>query len=642
MTHALAFDTETGGLDWFEPADRAFLITWADADDTYYEELKYPDSGERFMDAVRALRAGDRLWGHNLKFDLHQVRAATGFDVFEYAEAHGIELWDIHSVDQVIHPEGQRKGRGGHGLKDLDTVYLEGLAAKYDERLAEIAKELGISLKSTPHAYKIIWDDPRYRDEMLVYARQDARSTYDIGERFFIPQVAAAPENLQRIVKLERDVMPVIYMAERRGVYLDPEQVATFKHDFDAQELELRGRLEHELGGIPETDSEYEDNLLTGKGSKAALVEALLKAGIPLEVRTDNGDLSTSKAALAPLAADYPLVNDLMEWRRVKRFLNTYIGPMVGREVIHTDFQPQEAWTGRMASRRPNMQNWPQRAGKEVRNVLVARPGHKLIVADFSQMEAVIIVRYLNDKGLIDAIENGLDMNSYTAAMIWGGTPEDWSKKGPRAEGEQSRKTARHTLYATLYGAGAGKVTQQLPFLDRKPYYELRDDGKLYDRDTGDFIPQREWKAKGTMWPEPGWQYGEARTLQRKIKSSLPGYKAFLGRLGKKIDRLGYVNTYYGRQNPVNPDKKYVAVAAIVQGTGADILKLAAVRARRMLEPFNAEIVMFTHDELVAEVPEDQAEPALAALVEAMETAAPDHVPHFRASGAILTHYGDD
>lgn len=645
MSRALAFDTETRGLRW-DAGEDAFLVTWADATQEFHEDLtdrRVPYGHRRFTQALWALEPGDRIWGHNLKFDLHQYRASTGFDVLDYCEAHGIELWDTHSLDQVLNPEGQRKGRGGHGLKALDELYLEGKAGANDAKLEELAKELEISLRSTPEAYYLIYQ--AYSAEMIQYARQDARSTYDLGENIFLPQLAAAPENLQRVVQLERDVMPVIYLAERRGVATDQDQVRAFKRQYDALELDLRSRLEHELGGHPADDSEYGSDpddllILDGKGSTASLREALLKAGVPLVDRSDNGQLRTDRATLAPLTSDFPVVDDLLEWRRVRRFLNTYIEPMIGREVIHTDYQQQEAWTGRMSGRRPNMQNWPQRAGKEVRNVLTARPGHKLIVADFAQMEAMIIVRYLNHKPLIDAIEGGLDMNSWMAASIWGGEVEDWAKSGPKAEGEQSRKTARHTLYATLYGAGGGRVTQQLPFLNRGPYYAYDDAGTLRNTATGTPIPQHEWK--GEPWPRPGWQYAEAKALIRKVKQALPGYGAFTKRLDAKIERYGYVNTYYGRQNPVSRDKKYVAVAAIVQGTGADVLKLAAVRARRMLEPFGATVTMFTHDELVAEVLEENAEPALAALVEAMEGAAPDHVPHFRASGHIVTHYGQD
>ncbi len=630
---ALAFDTETRGLRWDLPAESAFLVTWADETGTHYEDL---DAGvpTAFFTAIHRLQSGDRIWGHNLKFDLHHVRAKTGFDILHYAEAHGVELWDTDSLDRVLNPTGQRKG--GHGLKPLMVEYFGYDADAEQRRLQEIAEELGISLRSTPGAYYLIYQ--AYPDEMIAYALQDAAGTLRLGEEILLPQYRATPE-LQPVADLEREVMPVIYLAERRGVATDQEQVMAFKAQFEAEKRELETRLARELGSLPASESDYEEMMLEGKGSTAYLREALQKAGVPLTARTDSGELSTARWALAPLATTHPVIADLFEWRRVKRFLNTYIEPMVGREVVHTDFMQQEAWTGRMSSRRPNMQNWPQRAGKEVRNVIVARPGHKLLVADFSQMEAMIIVRYLNDPGLIEALEGGLDMNAWTAAAIWGGDVEDWSKHGPKAEGEQSRKTARHTLYATLYGAGAGKVTQQLPFLSPEPFYEQREDG-LYDRATGERIPTRPWRD--TTWPQPGYQFNEARALQRKIKSSLPGYKSFLGRLGRKIDQVGYVNTYYGRKNPVSKDKKYVAVAGIVQGTGADVLKLAAVRARRALEPYNGELVLFVHDELVAEVPAEHAEPALVALLDAMEGAAPDHVPHFKASGSIVTHYGED
>lgn len=632
--NVLAFDTETGGLDWFEPAQRAFLVTWADAEGTYYETLGAPErsgfgQGSQFIRALAELRRGDRIWGHNLKFDLHQVRAKLGFDLLVYAESHGISLWDTDSLSRILYPEGQRGGRGGHGLKELDARFGPGLAKQYDERLTELAVELGISLKSTPQAYWLIFQ--AYREEMLRYARYDARATYDLGENVLLPQLLKADAGLQQVARLERDVMPVIYLAEKRGVAVDGDQVSAFKVQFEREERELRKRLETELGGAPITDQDDEELILEGKGSTASLREALIKAGVPLTVRTDNGQLSTAKTVLAQLAPQYPVIDTLFEWRRVKRFLTTYIGPMVGRDVIHTDFQQQGPWTGRMASRRPNMQNWPQRAGKEVRNVLRARPGYLLAVADYAQMEAMIIVRYLNNPALIEAINNGLDMNAWMAAQIWGGEPYDWRKDGPQAEGERSRKTARHTLYATLYGAGAGRVTQQLPFLDPGPWLAP---------DSPEVLNGRPWKD--TTWPQPGWQYEEARVLIRKVKGALPGYKTFLSRLSQRIDQVGYVTTIYGRRNPIPPDKKYVAVAGIVQGTGADILKLAAVKARRPLEDVGGTLVMFTHDELVAEVPEANAEVGLERLVAAMESAYPEHNPHLKASGHLVTHYGED
>ena len=213
---AIAFDTETGGLDWFEPAQRAFLITWADADTEYHAltgalvgkldfqiPARYRRETQRFVEAVVALERGDRIWGHNLKFDLHHVREAIGFDVLEWAEAHGIELWDTHSLDQVLNPEGQRKGRGGHGLKDLDVTYGPGLAKQYDARLDELAKELGISLKTTPQAYWLIYQ--AFPEEMLTYARYDARATYNLGENHLLPRLMSEPwPQARQVAELER------------------------------------------------------------------------------------------------------------------------------------------------------------------------------------------------------------------------------------------------------------------------------------------------------------------------------------------------------------------------------------------------------------------------------------------------------
>lgn len=635
VLRTVAFDTETGGLSWFEPEEQAFLITWADADGAYYADVRDDAAVLRF---IRTIQSADEIVGHNLPFDIHMVRATLGIDILGIAEYLGTLLHDTHLYDVVLFPEGQRKGRGGHGLEAMTQSHLgRGRKADDVDELAEAAKALGGSLHTSGMYRRIYEADP---DLMIRYAVGDAQDTYDLFH-VMREKCAAAPENLRRVVELEHQLMPIVIRAEQRGVRTDQAEVIKFKGQFERQEHELRERLMTELGGVPQGPSDDAEFLFDGKGSKRALVEALQNIGVPLTERSPKtGAISTSKAALAPHVPDFPIIEDLFEWRRVVRFLNTYIGPMVGRDVIHTSYQQNEAWTGRMASRRPNMQNWPRRAGQEVRNVLQAREGHSLVIADFAQMEAMIIVRYMNDPGLIEAMENGLDMNAFTASLIWGGTPADWGKDTPNAEGERSRATARHTLYATLYGAGAGRVTQQLPFLDRGPYYELGDeDGVLRDRDTGALILVRPWK--NTTWPRPGWQFQAARDLQNAIKNNMPGYKEFVRRMSDKIDDVGYVNTYYGRQNPIPRDKKYVAVAGIVQGTGADVLKLAAVKAAPALALLGGQLLMFTHDELVAEVPDEHAEQALAALIEAMETAAPDHRPHFRADGSIVKHYGE-
>src|SRR5205823_403251 len=135
---------------------------------------------------------------------------------------------------------------------------------------------------------------------------------------------------------------------------VDQAEVRKFKQQFETEEVALRERLSTELGGEPASDSDDEEFLLDGKGSQRAIREALLKVGVPLTEHTADGRLSTSRAALMEHVGEFPVIADLFEWRRVRRFLNTYIGPMVGRDVIHTSYQVNEPWTGRMSSRRPN------------------------------------------------------------------------------------------------------------------------------------------------------------------------------------------------------------------------------------------------------------------------------------------------
>jgi DNA polymerase-1 len=636
VSDVVAFDTETGGLDWFEPDQQAFLITWATKRRVHHADVRDPAAVAEF---VKAIEGADEIIGHNLPFDIHMVRATIGLDILDVAERNGAVLWDTHIMSVIYLPEGQRKGRGGHGLEALTAKFLD-RSRKADDKdeLGEAAKALGGTL-STPGMYRKIYESgPDGRALIVRYARADARDTFDLRDAMFTKVPYEQRVSREKVLVLEHALMPVVIRAEQRGVATDQEQVLKFKREFEQEERALRAKLNLELGGAPETDFDSEEFLLDGKGSRSALREALLKVGVPLTERSKDRTLSTSKNALAEFVPDFPVIADLFEWRRVSRFLSTYIGPMVCRKVIHTSYQANEPWTGRMASRRPNMQNWPRRAGQEVRNVLQARPGHSLVIADYAQMEAMIIVRYLNDPALIDAMDDGLDLNAWMAAQIWGGEPSDWGKDTPNAEGERSRATARHTLYATLYGAGGRRISQQLPFLPRGPYYELDEEGALRDEE-GNVVPQRPWKD--TVWPQPGYQYQAARDLANAVKQNLPGYKAFRRRLDDKIKERGYVTTYYGRQNPVGMDKSYVAVAALVQGTGADILKIAAVRAAPALKPLGGQLVMFTHDELVAEVPDAYADDALTALVDAMETAAPDHRPRLRADGAIVKHYGE-
>ncbi|MGZ6646992.1 MAG: DNA polymerase [Solirubrobacteraceae bacterium] len=550
--NAVAFDTETKGFAWWTPAEQAFLVTWATADGEWWADLGDPESPGvcHFLDAIQA---ADVIIGHNLKFDIHQVRATIGFDIADYALRAGKRLEDTDLMSRVLYPEGQNKGaRGGHGLKNLATVYLRVDAKDPEEAIKEMGKRIGLRTIKQVGAYYDVYR--AYPGEMRAYALADARYTRDLYDKF-LHKASEEPRQAD-IYEMERQLMPIIIEAERVGIRTDQDKVAHFKQKFTAQHREYYGRLTSELG----------EAAFGGEGSEEALVEALLKHGIPLHERTKEiGKLSTSKFALQEFEYDFPVIADLFEYRRLERFLNTYIGPMDGVEVIHPNFGQIGAWTGRMSCRQPNMQNWPKLAGKEVRSVLVPREGYCFIATDYEGIEERLLAYYLGDPGYRE-LASHYDPHAWLAAQIWGGEPELYMKGTDKAISH--RQPAKKIKYAIAYGAGKPRVRALL-------------------REAG--LPATE---------------DDARRIISKVKSALPNYYYLTKhRIEPKVKRYGYVNTIAGRKNPINKNKAYVGLSGLIQGSAADIMKMGAIGVSRAVSPFGAYPLLFVHDEVLTECP---------------------------------------
>lgn len=591
---AIAFDTETKGFDWWNPEQQAFLATWATADSQSYADLSDPAQVGRFGAAIQGLRRGDVIIGHNVKFDIHQVRETIGFDILAFAEANGIEIWDTDIMSRILHPEGQNKTRAGHSLKNLATIYLRADAQGAEEHIAEMAKSLGHRTLKKDGVYYDVYR--AYPDAMIRYALDDARFTYDLWDRF-MRELANADEGTQRIMELERKVTPILIRGEARGVATDQEAVAKFKRQFVAQEHELHDALVKELG------DEAIDGDDKGQGMNNALVEALLAIGVPLTELTESGDaLSTSKKALNEHRFDFPIIETLFEYRRVKRFLSTYLGPMEGQDVLHASFMQCEAWTGRMSCRRPNMQNWPKRAGKEVRSVLVPREGYVFLVSDYEGIEERLGAYYLGDAGYRELVAH-YDPHAWMAAQIWGGEPEQYGKESDKAVSH--RQPAKNIKYALWYGAGAKRVR-----------FMLMDAG----------LPAT---------------FQDAKSMVSKIKSSMPNYYHLMDRIKAKIAAVGHVTTIYGRRNPVDKRKSYVGMSALIQGSAADILKIALVAADEAVRPLGGTVLMTVHDEILVEIKPDRAEKGMAALETAMLSAWDLNPPLSVEGGIVATNYAE-
>lgn len=598
----LAFDTETKGLDWFDKDQQAFMVSWADESGAYAADLTDEDGVSRFREAVDR---ADYLVAHNLSFDVHQVRESIGLDLLEL----GKPLHDTDLMSRVMYPEGQRKGeRGGHGLKNLAKIWISPDAADAEAHMFALADSSGIKMRQQGGYYDMY---RAYPEVMSYYAEQDARITLDLY-KLFASQISGRTADLY---ELERAVAPVLIRAEQRGVALDQEPVRKLRREWKAIQAEKFEYLSAELG----------EEALGGPGSEAALIEALQKIGIPLYRKSNNGKLETNRFALQEFEADFPQIQALFDYRRANKFLTTYIEPMVGRDVVHTSFRQIEAWTGRMSSVRPNMQNVPKAAGKEMRSMFVPREDHVFIVCDYEQVELRLLAYYLAGKSLIELIESGHDAFAWLAAEVKGGDYEFYLKGN---EGEPVRKDYKNVTYAICYGAGGPRVTDMLG-LDPGPYWD----------DNHPAIVEA--RKKDRDWPKPGFQHHEARAVIAKVKAALPNYHKLNKRVRDKIKDVGHVNTLFGRKQIVAKDKSYVGLDALIQGSAADIMKQGLVLVDEAVRPLGGIPLLVVHDEALVEVPKEYAEEAFQLTQQAMCNAHPLR-PALTVEGSIVTtNYAD-
>lgn len=568
--NTVAFDTETKGFDWWDPTQQVFLITWTtrmgDGWESKFADVRDPVGVEQFKEA---LLSADQIVAHNLSFDAHQVRESIGFDI---RQIEGVEFHDTDLLSRVVESNERT-----HGLKPAAERLVDPNAGRWEEQIEARMKELKIP-KSKQGAYYEVYR--AYPDDMCAYAMYDALYTAQLFDIYMSRMTPA----LRKVYDLEMRVEPILANAERVGIRIDQDAVQDLRDTYEPQEEVLRERLMNTLGDV-----------LEGEGSRDGLIEALEVQGVPLHRRTEKtGVLRTDKFALAEFEDDFPVIQDLQEYRRVSRFLDTYLEPMSkANPDLHTSFSQCEAWTGRMSSRRPNLQNLPKAAGKEVRRPLVARPGHEFLVFDYEGIEARLLAYYLGDQGYRALITEGRDPHAWMAANIHGGSYLDYLKPNPL------RDKAKNTMFAITYGAGAPRVADM------------------------NKIPK-----------------DEAKALISTIKGSLPGYYTLMKRIKQKVKTHGYVETIAGRKQYINQDKAYVGLNALIQGSAADIMKEGLVRVENCLPP-SAQVLLVVHDEIVVECPTELSEWVEEDVATAMTTLPWDIDPPLTVDNCRARSYED-
>jgi DNA polymerase-1 len=396
-------------------------------------------------------------------------------------------------------------------------------------------------------------------ERAATFSNVDADVALSLHARF-APRLAA--EGLEPLLRdVEMPLERVLVDIEMRGVLVDIPVLEAIGRDVDRQLRELESECKALAG---------KDFALRSRDQLEKILFDDLK--LPVVKRTAKGSRSTDADVLEALADKHPLPARLLTYRELDKLKGTYIealprfvDPATGR--IHTRFDQAVAATGRLSSSDPNLQNIPVRTelGRGIRAAFVAPPGHKIVSADYSQIELRVLAHLAKDPELVDAFEKGTDVHLRTAALIFGKPEADVTA--------DERRAAKTINFGVIYGMGESALAKQLG------------------------IPREQAARFIASYFE---RYaGIARFMERVVESARQG-EAVRSLLGRRR----FLPNLHSANRALRLEAERVARNTPIQGTAADILKLAMVALGKDAGSSKAHMVLTVHDELVFEVPE--------------------------------------
>ena len=562
-----AFDTETTGLDYMT-ADLVGLSFACEAGSAAYVPVAhaYPGAPDQLgREAVlRRLRPlledGTRpKVGQNLKFDM-SILARYGIGMAGIAHDTMLESYVLDSTATR------------HNMDDLAKKYLDHKTIAFEDIAGSGARQL--TFDQIPLA------------QAGPYAAEDAEVTLRLHQTLW-PRLEAEPALAGLYRDIEVPLIPVLSRMERTGVRIDAARLA-------AQSRDLAGRI-HALEQEAYRVAGHPFNLGSPKQIGEIFFERL---GLPVVERTPKGAPSTSEGVLQRLADDgHELPRLILEHRGLSKLKSTYtdklpemVNPATGR--VHTSYHQAVAATGRLSSSDPNLQNIPIRSpeGRLIRQAFVTEPGHRMLAADYSQIELRIMAHLSGDAGLLAAFAAGEDIHRATAAEVFG---------VPLGEvtGDQ-RRSAKAINFGLIYGMSAFGLARQL-----------------------------------------GIERGAAQEYVDLYFRRYPGVRDFMDRIRAQARERHFVETLFGRRLYL-PDIDHsnqarragaerTAINAPMQGTAADIIKRAMIAVDTWIQDDRPQVrmIMQVHDELVFEVAEGAVAAAKGRIRGIMEGAAELAVP---------------
>ncbi|WP_339940069.1 DNA polymerase I [Undibacterium luofuense] len=467
-----------------------------------------------------------------------------------------------------------------HRPHDMDNLALRHLGKKtiaYEEVCGKGANQIGFAEVDIERA--------------TAYAAEDADITLQLHQAMY-PEVQNN-KGLQFVYSnIEVPVSVVLQKIERNGVLIDADML-------NRQSTEIALRL-HELEQQAYVLAEQNFNLNSPKQLGEIFFQ---KLGLPVVKKTPSGAPSTDEEVLQKLAEDYPLPKLVLEYRGLAKLKSTYtdklpkmIHPHTGR--VHTNYAQAVAVTGRLASNDPNLQNIPVRTaeGRRIREAFIAAPGHHIVSADYSQIELRIMAHISGDANLLKAFANGEDIHRATAAEIFGVTPDVVTS--------EQRRYAKVINFGLIYGMSAFGLAGNL-----------------------------------------GIERSAAQNYIDRYFQRYPGVAQYMADTRTKAKAHGFVETVFGRRlwlpeinganGPRRQGAERAAINAPMQGTAADLIKLAMIAVQNWLESaqLQTRMIMQVHDELVLEVPDSELELVRTRLPELMANVAKLDVPLIAETG---------
>ena len=570
----VAFDTETTSLDYMQAELVGISVATAPGLAWYipvgHDYIGAPEQLDRDL-----VLAAFKPWleddskakvGQNLKYDMSILARYQ-------IELRGIKF-DTMLESYVLNSVGSR-----HDMDSLALKYLGHQTISFEDLAGKGAKQLTFNQIDLEKAAE--------------YAAEDADVTLQLHLALW-PQLSENPGLVKVLQDIEMPLLPVLSRMERGGVLIDAALLQQ-QSEFLSKRIGELEQQAHELAGKP-------FNLSSPKQLQEIL---FTEQGLPVLKKTPTGIPSTAEEVLTELAHDYPLPKVIIEHRTLAKLKSTYTDKLpqsINKESgrVHTSYHQAVAATGRLSSTEPNLQNIPIRTeeGRRIRQAFVAPEGKRILAVDYSQIELRIMAHLSQDKALLDAFAQGLDIHRATAAEVFGVALSEVTT--------EQRRRAKAVNFGLIYGMSAFGLARQLEI-----------------------------------------SRGEAQHYVDTYFTRFPGVLAYMERTRQQAHEQGYVETLFGRRlylleiHSKNVGRKKgaerAAINAPMQGTAADIIKIAMLAVDQWLQqqdPTKIKMIMQVHDELVFEVDAAMLPEFQQQIVGLMQQAAALDVPLLAEAGS--------